>query len=314
MNRKAFAHLFKMPVPMMEHFDHYMDRLRMTGAYYHISRQWMEWQAWEATLSDQDGGRAASEWRSRLVETLQALKVEYLLTLGLPKRIEIPKIDNRTIHHGEILISLDLVQANWTAIRTAGPALEAFSWEEWTAEQGLPPILRQSKVLRQQVLGCVNPKAQQQRQALATSALAEQLRAQGFEIVAHSADEVVIKDPGADLWESLTSQVLSPAGDNFAWGEVPERWPVRVERYQLCPLPRRGFVKRRPALPAFRDYQAAQMQGAKPRALPGCHASLFGVPGARFYFELCRTLLEIPCQPEDLQFMNEGHIAQWVEK
>ena len=51
MNRKAFAHLFKMPVPMMEHFDHYLGRLRMAWAYCHISRQWMEWQAWEATLN-----------------------------------------------------------------------------------------------------------------------------------------------------------------------------------------------------------------------------------------------------------------------
>jgi hypothetical protein len=144
----------------------------------------------------------------------------------------------------------------------------------------LPEILQESKIFRQQVLGNVDPKSQQIRQAAITNQLAEKLRASGVEIVAHTADEVVCL--AASIPSSLDDDSLAP----------PTPWVFRAEEFTLIPFRGApGFLKE--------DHLYRR--------------SLFGVPGARFYLELARALKNEEPTAADRAFMHEGHLAQWAD-
>lgn len=278
MNQSAFAHLFKMPLPCPAHFAHYLDRLEGTPAYEGIQRQWRAWRAWEETLPDQDGGRAVVDWRQILIKSLEERGVKDSLQKERPASA-IPKLDRKTAYPGQLLVSFDLVQANWTAIRSCDRRFQAQTWGAWTETMHLPAILQESKVLRQQVLGNVDPKSQQIRQAAIANQLAEKLRAAGAEIIAHTADEVVCL--AASIPAALADDALAPTPP----------WLFRAEEFSLIPLrggP--GFFKE--------DHNYRR--------------SLFGVPGGRFYLELVRALKSEAPDAADLAFMHEGHLAQWV--
>jgi hypothetical protein len=236
------------------------------------------WRAWEETLPDQDGGRAVVDWRLALIKALEEGGVKDSLQKDRPASA-IPKLDRKTAYPGQRLMSFDLVQANWTAIRSCARRFQDQTWGAWTETMRLPTILQESKILRQQVLGNVDPKSQQIRQAAITNQLAEKLRAAGVEIVAHTADEVVCL--AASIPSSLDDDDLEP----------PPPWIFRAEEFTLIPLgwgP--GFIKE--------DHNYRR--------------SLFGVPGGRFYLELARSLKSEEPAAADLAFMHEGHLAHWV--
>ena len=287
---QAFAKLFKVPLPHERLLPHYLKRLEQAEAYKHLPALAEEWRQFEGFV--ENAHDEVFRWEKKLVDGLEAAGARDLLlaaAAGAPPPV---KRDGRTHPDwiGRTMVSFDLVEANFTALRVAAAAssnargwLQSSSWEVLCAEAGVPPILARSKVLRQRVMGNILPQQQQRLQARATETVAGLL--DGRRVVAHTPDEVVfLTDVSPQLVESekRAAEALAAAGP----------WRVRTTYFRLVPL-RSGFRR-------------IFLQDGVPKT-----TDLFGVRGDRFYLELAR-LLGVPPTAEDLTFEVEGMLARWL--
>lgn len=199
---------------------------------------------------------------------------------------------------GKALGRIDLVSANYSAVRKYNPDLPA-TWEAMCAELQIPLAIARSKSFRQSVLGLGNPKWQQRVQARAIQAVVE-LVAKFIptfrdRLVRCSPDEIVFPvESKAERW--LFDEVAN--GCALPGPPEPALMPARFEMFTLRRL---SFAK------AFTWTNLDKETGASVSVQP------FMVPGNRFYIWLTRVVYgQAVTDHRDIEYIDDGEIAQWA--
>jgi hypothetical protein len=285
----TFAKLYPVKVPCPQHADYYLSRL--LGArrlLVPLSYSWLP-QALQdfAELEAERGGKLGDlvhRHRERVVTELGARTS--LLALEPPPGFQ--QLDTIASAAGKLLGRIDLVSANYSAVRLHNPELP--TWEDLCAELGIPAAIARSKSFRQSALGRVNPKWQQRVQARTIQAVIESIAAllPGFlsRIVRCSPDEIVFHVDNPHEMR-LFARVAAAAS-----------MPARFETFILRRL---SFAK------AFTWVNTDLRSGSPISVQP------FMVPGNRFYMWLTRAVY---CSPvidlRDVTYLDDGQETCWA--
>lgn len=294
-NQAAFAKLYPVKVPCPAHFDYYVRRLlEALDLPLPLAYDWLP-----AALEDFAALEAVEKDISSLVhKTRQAMVAN--LTEGLDM-VPVPPFE---FSHKDIVASaagqrmgrIDLISANYSALRTAKPSLPA-TWGAYCEGLGVSNAIARSKSFRQSVLGHLNPKWQQLVQARAIAATIKLIESfmPRFKdrLFRCSPDEIVFTvDSDAEVW--LFDQIAKGC-------ELPAR-------FELFELQRLSFVK------AF-TWTSLSFTATDNSATSGSPKSLqpFMLPANRFYLWLTRVVYQQPVQDErDITYLEDGQPARWA--
>lgn len=189
---------------------------------------------------------------------------------------------------GRLLGRIDLVSANYAAVRKYNPDLPP--WEDLCAELDIPVALARSKSFRQSTLGMGNPKWQQRVQARAILGVIESIVAElprfRDRIVRCSPDEIVftVDVPSEQrLFERVAAAADMPA------------------RFELFILRKLSFAK------------AFTWTNIDPRSGEPVSVQPFMLPGNRFYIWLTRVVFGTAVTDvRDITYLDDGEQVRWA--
>ena len=155
---KSFVKLFDLNVPVLEHFDYYVEQMSKTQKYKDINFFADLYRECEGQIGD------AYEFRKNKSDEI----IEFIKSTNAYNELCYDKnlIDyptNKSIEYQEDqkYFSVDLRSANWTALKHYDPAHInelGQDYEQFLSKFNLPKVFIHSKYLRQFIFGNVNPK------------------------------------------------------------------------------------------------------------------------------------------------------------
>lgn len=296
----AFAKLYPVRFPVPAHVSYYLSRLigAVDKPVLPLAFPWLL-----ESLRDFAELEAASEPGS-ISGLIHACRAKLAVELG-----------ERTIHDnlepapgfirkdaigctaGLALGRIDLVSANYSAVRKYNPGLPA-TWEALCAELEIPLAIARSKSFRQSVLGLGNPKWQQRVQARAIQAVIELvtkfLPTFRDRIIRCSPDEIVFPVQG-EAERQLFDQIAKSCS-------TPEPEPALMPaRFEIFTLRRLSFAK------------AFTWTNLDPATWLPVSVQPFMVPGNRFYIWLTRVVYgNSVTDPRDVEYIDDGDVTRWV--
>ena len=192
----------------------------------------------------------------------------------------------RPENDGKAFMSIDLVKANFQAMRYSNPEIVmcANTYKELLSRFTDMAYLHQSKRLRQVIFGNLNPKRQSRIQRYMIEEILEMLLRNNLlsadAIRTVSADEIVF-EPSHDLSEDAIVALVN--------GETG--FDVSVKKYRLERIGNKPYYIR--------------------RGLDGLQFELACVPNI-FYAQALKYAKGLPVEPNDLFFVHEGQLARFV--
>ena len=286
--------LYPMAVPVAEHFRYYVEQLRSAlECKPPLDFEWLE----EALANFEDLEETRPDpaayvaiWRDRLARYLTDIEVETLPRWEPTRKVTFPKMEAVERNVGKRMVRIDLISANYSALRSMCPALPS-SWADLCRHFGIHDAVDKSKAFRQSVLGLLNPRRQQAFQTEITDEIAEILRDEPLKMVRRSPDELVY-----DMSDALRHSVVNCLE---RYVKCVARLPYRIEYFDLQPL---GFMKGY----LWRNFASAEAQ--EPTSVRP-----FMVPGNRFYLALTRTILkERVVDVRDYSYIDDGELTRWA--
>lgn len=290
-------------VPAAEHADYYICRvLRAADLETPLAYAWAR-QAVEdvadlaASLGAgstplDEAGRVRTKIVSRISAACGAALGEPLrgaVAAGGPP--DYPEVDAVGRFAGARLARLDLVGANWAALRKAFGDAVPLTWEAACAEAGAHPAIARSKAFRQSTLGLLNPKLQRAVQTAATAAAAAAAEAAwpGFKtrLARRSPDELTVAVETTGELEAVRAAVAAC------------QLPARLEVLEL---------RRLTFSPGYTQLNFSGLDDHEPASLrPFC------VPGDRFHLWLTRVVYGTKVLDQrDTLFTSDGRTASWL--
>ncbi len=197
---REFFRLFGLPLPVPDNHEHYLAMwmqhdIGMAAKVYFFNK-YLDWCEKQGYSSPQNyradyAGPKIIEWlrNTGIVEKFDSVESNKPLAA---------KKDNRNNAIGELLLSIDIVKANYTALHVmAHKAVVTIpsSWEELCASLGIYPFLAESKMFRQHVFGNHHPNMYTSVQRRIISGLRERLEVDEKDVVYLSHDEIAIRYP-----------------------------------------------------------------------------------------------------------------------
>jgi hypothetical protein len=301
-----FEKLFKVNIPVQEHFEYYIDTLKKSAFYAGIGIVVKEFEQYELD-AEAEGYSSARSYK--LDYALPKLK-EYLLNTNAYSKFQSAALDNSKLRTKDelrnnddtYLISIDFKSANYSALKTFDDSGELFgSWEELCIALDIHPTLAKSKSFRQFVFGNTNPgrlqKVQHQNIVTIVDKLIENHGFEDSDFVFISHDEFIIKlRPDHILAVNRINVLLSAIGTIIQNEGINMLTHYKVFKHE--------------ALGAGMCIQA-QYQ-VKMGGLSEKYSLLFKVPGHKFFKYFKRYILQQPLDKRDLMFMSDGEIAVWA--
>lgn len=191
------------------------------------------------------------------------------------------KVDKRTSNYDTDLISVDMVEANWSCIRNfQGPDK---TWVEFLQGQDVHEAFQRSKYFRQVIFGQLTPKRMRQFQAVQMQKVSDRLEAAlGAEVVFRQADEVQVKKSAGVTVENVQEALSGLLGDAL---------PLRVEEFRL----------------------EVGRFGTKVMCKPGQGPRLYGVPATRHPALFALLILGRHPTEGEKTFIHDGIPAKWLD-
>jgi len=324
---REFCKLFKISIPMYEHFDYYIDLIYRSG---------MNRFVYEDIEIFNDYVRFVKE------ETEYDNVVKYKLDYALPKMVEFIKgtkaysraegfasglgkqdfqsRDHRKQMYGKACVSLDFTKANFSMIKNFDQEGEFSSeWGLNLVNQNVHPFLARSKSFRQYVFGNTNPKMLAKIQKHYIWNLRNFLNKQGIpkenkpeewnhfegassifiqdkDFVFVSHDELIV-----DLSEFSEYQVQGV--------DVPHYSDLMEEVYKWQRL---TGIEVKDTI-----FMEEKKNGVVIREISDSDnnivsQNLVGVEGSKVYLELKKNILQEEIEQRDLLFKQNDSIASWV--
>lgn len=326
-----FRKAFKLAIPHPPELDYYLGLLRQSPEFADLDDCIDAWLRFEESQDDGSIKKARMKYQSRMIERLNGdLAYRAMQSLELTTKFSQKSLGNGVSGRGRILLSMDLVKANYSMLRKMeryyahqdGMDSTSFlpdTWEKLCQSQHIPEALIKSKSFRQIVFGNLNPKRSQRIQLSVIYQLMEFLgdALLPYEQMMLSPDELIIDinpyvglmgmnqtEEGAKPVLYLPLKITQLLDRIDAWNADNEdgRQPqVRVSFFQL------QLIGDEPG-----EIKTHYVRDTDTEVLHESHRSLFAVPGNRFYMNFKKHILNQALDPRDLLFVNEGHLARWI--
>lgn len=309
---EEFERLFKVNIPVPEHFDYYVDTLKRSPFYEDLGDLVERFFEYENDVVNRLGYKSAKSYK--LDYALPKL-VDYIKNTYAYKGLNSWEIPNVKLRKKDLissydetignayLISIDFRSANYNALKTFDAEGELFeSWSKLCRELDIHPFLVNSKSFRQYVFGNTNPNRLATFQHINIIKIIDSLIARGYkeeDFVFISHDEFIVR---------LDSDHRLAVDKAFSLSKAIES--IVSNRRITMPIHQKIFRNKLISSGMFvqTEYEL-KMSGVSPK-----HETLFRVPGNKFFKYFKKYILNEPFDKRDLMFMTEGEVAVWAEE
>lgn len=279
-NVKDFIKLFDLNVPVLDHFDYYIDQLSKTNRFKDIRELIELFEQADLKIDNiYDYKMQKSQEIINFIKTTNA----YTELCYDDNLIDLPTNRNFTYSEGVMYLSVDLKSANWTSLKKYDQQNQlGDTYGDFLSRFGLPEVFVRSKYLRQFIFGNVNPKKQQKVQRNLIQDVIRKCDKEHFmmQIECVKNDEVVFSFSDFGVVKEFVSS-LESSNYNFKLFSVQRVEDFRVDTYYdldgnfLC-------------------------------------KEMVGVNGQQFYWKLKQYITGEEIDIRDLYFKQDGKLATWV--
>ena len=300
MNVSQFARLFDVLIPCRDEFHYYVELLAQSPEFAQLPAIAEAFGALDRGLRAQ--GETTTECArnavAKLVDVLSQTKA-YARLCECEPHDEIEHLRLNAVRDHELMVSIDMVHANYSVLRSFDADDELpETWQEFCERYEVEYPLSASKRLRQIVFGHLSPERTQRHQRAFMAQVLNTLRHAGLDeardLLSVSNDECVLS-AGTDLAMSADMRQIFDSLSSAQLG-----LPLRRTVYRLERIGRRQYVQT--------VYEPTESDDE----LRESFRRLRGVPGSRFYLYFKRHIIQQPLERRDLYFRCDGHLAQWV--
>ena len=326
---KEFCRLYKVNIPVEEHFDYYIETLKKSAEFSDIQQNidnFAELELYIASNNIESVGKYKMKKLDEIVEYIKQTHcyktIQDLLALNPKNGTSLITKNRLNECNGNTLCSLDFISANFNALKTfddSGANELTNGWRQLCEKFFVHKALINSKSFRQVVFGNLNPKALQRVQHLNIDRVYQFLIHNGVDendVVYISYDEIIIKIPstgGYFLWNTFIER--NSGFINFTKGiELSSKknrigingftMPIKAKYFNFEKIKKDTFVK------SFFDIDYEKECG-DPLIIE--YKSLSGVPGNKFFQYFKKHILNEPFDERDLLYVNDGAVSRWVE-
>ena len=275
-NPKDFTKLFDLNVPVMEHFEYYINQLSKTEKFKDIK--------YLLTLFEEADVNIDNIYEYRMNKSNDV--IEFIKSTNAYNElcydntlIDFPTNKSFQYEEGVNYFSVDLRSANWVSLKKYDQLNElGDSYSELLKKFEMPDVFIHSKYLRQLIFGNVNPKKQQRVQRSIMQEEIIRKYSNDFSVECVRSDEVIFK---FDKFEEM-SKILDSIDNKFRCKIFTVN---RVEDFRINNIyDRNGNILNR---------------------------EMVGVSGNQFFMKLKQYITGEKLDIKDLYFKNDGKLAVW---
>jgi len=283
-NSKDFIKLFDLNVPVLEHFDYYIEQMSKTEKFKDIKHLIELFE--EADCKIEDFYRYKIEKSNEIINFIKSTNVYTELCYG-DDLIDLPTNKLFSYEEGVNYVSVDLRSANWASLKKYDQLNElGSSYREFLEKFGLSEVFVHSKYLRQFIFGNVNPKKQQKVQRNLIQEVVREFQDQ-FEVECVRNDEVIFRfDKFSDLNKIYNGLDVSVDTN------INDKYKIKI------------FTIKR--VEDFRVDTVYNIEGSELRK------EMLSVNGQLFYLKLKQYITGEPLDIRDLYFKSDGKLALWM--
>ena len=276
---KSFVKLFDLNVPVIEHFDYYVNQLSKTQKYKGIRQFISLYEDCEELIGD------AYEFRKNksdeIIEFIKGTNAYNELCYD-KNIIDFPTNKSIEYEEGVKYFSVDLRSANWVALKKYDPEHInelGSDYSEFLSKFNLPEVFIHSKYLRQFIFGNVNPK-------------------KIIKVQRNLIQEIVRKYQDVLQVEGVRNDEVIFSFKDFK--DIKEIYnEIDQSKYKS-----KIFTVNR--VEDFRIDNSYNIYGEL------LHKELMGVDGTLFYIKLKQYITNEPLDIKDLYFKSNGKKAIWA--
>lgn len=303
-----FSKLFKLNVPVEEHFEYYIQTLSKSFEFKDIVSLVNEYSKFEDWLKENgynNVGHYKMGYAYDLIKNHLSLSEAYTRCQALDySQVKFYEKDHLKMYEGNFMLSLDFSSANFQSMKIFDKENNLkMSWAALCSYLKIHPMLASSKSFRQVVFGNLNPKRFQKIQHFHILKLVEDLgKVFPLEnIIFISHDEIVLnlgddKDIAFKRVEQISDVVQSIKETRLNNGET---WMyVKYSIFKMNKISKGIYLK--------------EIYFATDDSIVKFYKTLFGCPGNMYYINFKKHVLEEDVEDRDCLFTLENRLAKWV--
>lgn len=303
-----FAKMFKLNIPVEEHFEYYIHTLSQSFEFKDIAQLINNYSKFEDWL-EENGYNNVGHYKMGTV--YNSLKKHLESSEAYKKCLEFDyskvsfyEKDQLKLHEGNFMLSLDFSSANFQSMKIfdQGNELKS-SWTDLCDSLKIHPAVSSSKSFRQVVFGNLNPKRFQKLQHYHMLKLVEEIK-EVFpleDIIFISHDEVVmnlsdVETIAYERVEQIMAAVQVIKEKRIASGET---WMNVVPSiFKMNKISKGIYLK------------TIYIQTMD--SLIETYKTLFGCPGNLYYMNFKKYILQEEIEDRDCLFVLDNRMAKWV--
>lgn len=304
-----FCRLFRVRIPIEKEFDFYIDTLMRSPEYAWLEERLQQFAELEEWLDGDEVGGFKMDQLNYLKRIISDSRTYYDFSrydVGVPRG----RKDMLNQHTGRYLLSIDILQANYSIFRSFDRYREfPLDWDTLCKEERIHPLLAASKAWRQLLFGNLYPKRNQRFQHIFVESFIDLLRPLGLRddmllTISHDEATIVLGDTPEEA--AQTYQAVKLMADMVAGPDCSEAIPepfagqldLGLRPFRLENLGRGSYIRERFTI------EEGEFKFS--------HKTLYGVPGNQFFMQFRKHVLEEEYDERDLMFMNDHKLAKWV--
>lgn len=303
-----FAKLFKLNIPVEEHFEYYIQTLSQSFEFKDICllvNQYAEFEEW----LQKNGYNNVGHYKMGTV--YERIKDYLLMTEAMVRCQEFNYSDTKfyerdhlKMYEGNFMLSLDFSSANFQSVKIFDHEKQMkTSWKELCDSLRIHPMISSSKSFRQVVFGNLNPKRFQKIQHYHILKLVEALEVifPPEDIIFVSHDELVMnlgddESIANERIEQILTAVRTIKEERLSDGET---WMnVNPTIFKMNKISKGVYVK-------TIYFQTID-------SIIEAYKTLYGCPGSVYYINFKKHILGEEVDERDCFFIVENRLAKWV--
>lgn len=312
-NIDEFCKLYKVSIPVNEHFDYYVSVLKRSAEFEYYPCPKLQVQIDDFVdlemFVEESNLESVSRYKMKSLDKIKDFILgtkayQDFITTELPKdKMESRDWINQEDLHS-MLVSIDFSSANYSVLKTFDKDGELEKdWKSLCEKFGLHKALINSKSFRQIVFGNTNPKRfqtiQHSKIMKVLAMLKEEYKVKDENIVFIAHDEIILKVSSANNTVWLMDQI-----DKHIAPKV--EMPVKYTFFTLNKIKKNVFVKEVCSInPSFNEPHSYVFREE--------YKTLHGVPGHKYFLYFKKYILKEEIDERDLMYINDGQLCKWVD-
>ena len=303
-----FAKLFKINIPVKEHFEYYINTLHKSPEFEHIISLVNFYSEFEEWLDDNDFHNVGHYKMSNVFKKIKShleLSQAYTRVQNFDySKVKFYEKDNLKLYEGDFMLSLDFSSANFQSMKIFDYENNLKSnWAELCDSLTVHPMITSSKSFRQVVFGNLNPKRFQKISHMHLLKLVEELEAYfpADNIIFVSHDELVIRLGSEENVARARIEQIFEALHIIKENRIAnvETWmDIHSTIFDMERVSKGIYVK---TLYYLLDGSISEL----------CK-TLFGCPGNKYYINFKKHIIKEDIDERDCFFMADDELAKWV--